>query len=70
MGDHEPCEGTLDVFSKSLASLLHLPSHANVRSTTQRRGNFPNPFALSERLMLSMVHSPNFDSSFFNFGPA
>jgi hypothetical protein len=36
-------------FSTSFASLRHLPSHAKVRSTTQRRGSTSKPFALSER---------------------
>lgn len=38
-------------FSKSFASLRHRPSHANVRSTTQRRGRISNALLLSERLM-------------------
>lgn len=32
-------------FSKSLASLRHRPSHANVRSTTQRRSRPCGPSA-------------------------
>jgi hypothetical protein len=32
-------------FSQSFASRLHRPSHANVRSTTQRRGSTTNPWA-------------------------
>jgi Bacterial RNA polymerase, alpha chain C terminal domain len=32
-------------FSQSLARRLHRPSHANVRSTTQRFGRTTNPFA-------------------------
>jgi hypothetical protein len=31
-------------------------SHANVRSTTQRRGSTSKPSAVSDRLMISMVH--------------
>ena len=31
-------------FSQSLARRLHRPSHANVRSTTQRFGRTTNPF--------------------------
>lgn len=46
-------------FSTSLASLRHLPSHANVRSTTHRRGRTSKPLALSVRLMISMVQ-PDF----------
>lgn len=37
-------------FSKSLASLRHRPSHANVRSTTQRLGRTSKPLAVSDRL--------------------
>ena len=45
------------VASKSLASLRQRPSHANVRSTTQRRGRISKPLARSERLMISNVHA-------------
>jgi hypothetical protein len=46
------------VFSQSLANRLHRLSHANVRSTTQRRGRRTKPLAVSERLMISMVQLP------------
>ena len=36
-------------FSQSLASPRHRPSHAKLRSTTQRRGGTSKPLALSER---------------------
>lgn len=42
-------------FSQSFASLLHLPSHAKVRSTTHRRGNTSKPLALSDRLMIEVA---------------
>ncbi len=45
-------------FSQSFARRRHLPSHAKVRSTTHRRGRTSKPFAVSERLMISMVQSP------------
>ena len=41
--------------SQSFANLRHRPSHANVRSATHRRGRTSNPFAVSERLMISSV---------------
>jgi hypothetical protein len=44
-----------DKFSKSLASLRHRPSHANVLSTTQRLGRTSNPFAVSDRLTISVA---------------
>src|SRR4051812_17984735 len=40
-------------FSKSLARRRHRLSHANVRSTTHRRGKTLNPFAVSERFTIS-----------------
>src|SRR5450759_4402232 len=40
-------------FSQSLASRLHRPSHANVRSTTHRFGKTTKPLARSERLTIS-----------------
>ena len=46
------------VRSQSLASRRQRPSHAKVRSTTQRRGNSTKPLAVSERLMISSVQSP------------
>ena len=57
-------------FSQSFASLWHLLSQANVRSTTHRRGNTSKPFAISERLMISTVQSPILPSALRNFGPA
>ncbi len=45
-------------FSQSFASLRHLPSHAKVRSTTQRRGRTSKPFALSLRLTIWRVNLP------------
>jgi hypothetical protein len=56
--------------SKSFASLRHLPSHAKVRSTTQRRGRTSKPLALSDRLMISSVKLPILCSAPFSFGPA
>lgn len=46
------------VFSQSFASLRQRPSHAKVRSATHRRGRTSKPLAVSDRLMISMVHSP------------
>ena len=46
------------VTSKSLASLRQRPSQAKVHSTTQRRGRRSNPLAMSDLLMISMVHFP------------
>src|ERR1700691_4719967 len=43
------------VASKSLASRRHRLSHANVLSTTHRRGKTSKPFAVSDRLMISKV---------------
>lgn len=58
------------VFSKSLASLRHRPSHANVRSTTHRRGSSSKPSARSDRLTISSVNFPTFSSLPLSFGPA
>src|SRR3546814_2974207 len=44
------------VCSKSLARRRLRLSHAKVRSTTQRRGSTSKPLAVSDRLMISMVH--------------
>src|SRR6476660_5860034 len=46
------------VASKSFASLRQRPSHAKVRSTTHLRGGTSKPCAVSERLIISIVHSP------------
>jgi hypothetical protein len=47
-------EEAMDV-PQSLARRLHRPSHANVRSTTYRRGRRTKPLAVSDRLIISMV---------------
>jgi len=57
-------------FSQSFASLLHRPSHAKVRSTTQRRGMISKPTAVSERLTISTVQSPTLFSVLRSLGPA
>lgn len=44
--------------SQSFARRRYRPSHANVRSTTPRRGRISKPLAASDRLMISMVQSP------------
>ena len=46
-------------FSQSLASLRHRPSHAKVRSTTQRLGRISKPLAMSERLTISTARPGN-----------
>jgi hypothetical protein len=56
--------------SQSFAKLRHRRSHANVRSTTHRRGRTSNPFAVSERLMISIVQSPRPLSAAFSLSPA
>ena len=45
-----------EVCSQSFASLRQRPSQAKVRSTTHRRGSTSKPLAVSDRLMISMVH--------------
>jgi len=57
------------VRSKSFASLRR-PSHANVRSTIQRRGRISKPLALSEHLTISGVNLPTLASLPRSFGPA
>jgi hypothetical protein len=52
MNSHAVAEAMLR--SKSLARRWLRFSHANVRSTTQRRGRTTKPFARSERFMISM----------------
>jgi len=42
-------------FSQSFARRRHLPSQANVRSTTHRRGRTSNPFANSDRFTISVL---------------
>ena len=56
--------------SQSLASRRQRPSHAKVRSTTHRRASTSKPLALSERLMISIVHFPMPTSADRNFSPA
>ena len=46
------------------------PSHANVRSTTQRRGSSSQPLVVSDRLMISIVHLPMLRSASLSFSPA
>ena len=56
--------------SQSLASLRHLPSHAKVRSTTQRLGTSTKPFAASERLTIStLTLATTSFNAFANIGP-
>ena len=57
-------------FSQSLASRRHLPSHAKVRSTTQRRGRTSKPLALSVRLTIWRVNAAIFLQCTLSFGPA
>jgi hypothetical protein len=56
--------------SQSMASRVDRPSHANVRSTTHRRGNKTKPLAASDRLMISMVQSPWSLMAWLSFSPA
>jgi hypothetical protein len=56
--------------STSLANLRHLPSQAKVRSTTPRRGRTSKFFALSDRLIISIVQRPIFFNRRFNLSPA
>src|SRR4029078_10190905 len=46
-------------FSQSFARRRHLPSQANVRSTTHRRGTTSNPFANSDRFTISVLRCGN-----------
>src|SRR5450759_2868079 len=57
------------VASKSFANLRQRPSHAKVRSTTHLRGRTSKPCAVSERLMISIVHSPIRFKAFRNLSP-
>src|SRR3546814_1440907 len=52
----QTCALPILVCSKSLARRRLRLSHAKVRSTTQRRGSTSKPLAVSDRLMISMVH--------------
>ena len=56
--------------SQSLANLRHLPNQAKVRSTTHLRGRTSKPSAVSERLMISMVHWPCSNNAPFSLSPA
>ncbi len=57
-------------FSKSLARRRFRPSHAKVRSTTHRRGSSTKPFAVSDRLMISIVHVPHALKASLSLSPA
>lgn len=57
------------VASKSLVSGRQSPSQAKVRSTTHRHGRTSKPLAMSERLMISMVHVPRSASACVSFSP-
>src|SRR3546814_8396281 len=57
------------VCSQSLASRRQRPSHAKVRSTTQRRGRTSNPLAASERLTICKVQRPILSNAALSFGP-
>src|SRR3546814_594069 len=57
------------VCSESLASRRQRPSHAKVRSTTQRRGRTSNPLAASERLTICKVQRPILSNAALSFGP-
>src|SRR3546814_16521956 len=56
------------VCSQSLASRRQRPSHAKVRSTTQRRGRTSNPLAASERLTICKVQRPHLSHAALSFG--
>jgi TRAP-type mannitol/chloroaromatic compound transport system permease large subunit len=58
------------VCSKSLARRRFRLSHARVRSTTQRRGKSSKPLAVSDRLMISMVHLPMWRRASRSLSPA
>jgi hypothetical protein len=57
------------VVSKSFASVRQRASHAKVRSTTRLRGRIAKPGAVSERLMISIVHSPMRFKALRNLSP-
>jgi hypothetical protein len=57
-------------FDQSFASRRRLPSHAKVRSTTQRRGRTLKPLASSVRLTIWRVNAAISCSAPFSFGPA
>lgn len=50
--DKSPCLGRRDGSFEVFGQLRQRPSHANMRSTTHRRGRTSKPLALSERLMV------------------
>src|SRR3954454_12756813 len=58
------------VLSTSFAKRRLRFSQARVRSTTQRRGSRTKPLAVSDRLTISIVHSPWSVSAFFSLSPA
>ena len=68
MNSHAVAEAM--VCLKSLARRRLRPSHAKVRSTTQRLGNTWKPLAWSERLMISTVHFPILRSAWRSLSPA
>jgi len=57
------------VASKSLARRRHLPNHAKVRSTTQRRGNSWKPLTPRGRWTISMVHRPRWERALTSCSP-
>jgi len=56
--------------SQAFARRRQRPSQAKVRSTTHLRGSTTKPLATSERLTISMVHSPWPTSACASLGPA
>ena len=56
--------------SKRLARRRLRPSHAKVRSTTQRRGRTTKPVVWSDRLTIWKVQRPSLAMAAFSFGPA
>lgn len=56
--------------SQSFASLRHLLIHVKLRSSTQRLARALKLFAVSQRLMISMVHLPLPLSAWRNLSPA
>ena len=46
-------------FSQSFARRRHLPSQANVRSTSHRRGRTSKPLAVSDRFTISVLRCGN-----------
>ncbi len=56
--------------SSSFANLWHCLSHANVRSTDPSTRQNLDPFAVSERLVISSVQSPRPLRVAFSLSPA